>query len=181
MPMAGKTGTTQNWADAWTTGYSAYYTTSIWLGFDRGGSNSLGTSQTGALTVGPIWAKFMTFLHKDLAPRYFTPPQTGITYVTVTTNAGLLPPTDIKVPTRTEIFKSGTEPKDIDTDILAKMEQGTDRVNKLNGILEKMSSGSDSTKNLSTDLYIPPDLMDSPQTKQQPGTQQQNTYNNLLD
>ncbi|MFQ3547061.1 MAG: PBP1A family penicillin-binding protein, partial [Termitinemataceae bacterium] len=47
IPAAGKTGTTQNWADAWTVGYTPYYTTAVWFGFDRPG-NSLGVTQTGA-------------------------------------------------------------------------------------------------------------------------------------
>ena len=34
-PMAGKTGTTQNWSDAWTVGFSPQITTAIWFGFDE--------------------------------------------------------------------------------------------------------------------------------------------------
>ncbi len=45
IPAAGKTGTTQNWADAWTVGFTPYFTTAIWFGFDRPG-NSLGTTQS---------------------------------------------------------------------------------------------------------------------------------------
>ena len=37
MPIAGKTGTTQNWADAWAIGYSPYYTAAFWFGFDTPG------------------------------------------------------------------------------------------------------------------------------------------------
>ena len=58
IPGAGKTGTTQNWADAWTVGFTPYYTTAIWFGFDRPG-NSLGTTQSGATVAGYYWANYM--------------------------------------------------------------------------------------------------------------------------
>ena len=66
QPTAGKTGTTQNWADAWTLGYTPYYTTATWIGFDRGGGNSLGVNQTGAVTTGPVWAQYMKDIHEGL-------------------------------------------------------------------------------------------------------------------
>ena len=53
IPAAGKTGTTQNWADAWTVGFTPYMTTAIWFGFDRPG-NSLGVKQSGAAIAGGL-------------------------------------------------------------------------------------------------------------------------------
>ncbi len=41
QPFAGKTGTAQNWQDAWVVGFSPYVTTAVWYGFDRG-NRSLG-------------------------------------------------------------------------------------------------------------------------------------------
>ncbi|HEQ71202.1 MAG TPA: PBP1A family penicillin-binding protein, partial [Spirochaetia bacterium] len=64
-PLAGKTGTTQNWHDAWTVGYSPYFTTAVWFGFDKGGG-SLGTHRTGATLAAPIWAKYMRRIHEQL-------------------------------------------------------------------------------------------------------------------
>ena len=52
QPFAGKTGTTQNWSDAWTVGFSPYMTTAVWYGFDQG-NRSLGTELTGAAIAGP--------------------------------------------------------------------------------------------------------------------------------
>jgi penicillin-binding protein 1A len=63
IPMAGKTGTTQNWADAWTVGFSPYITSAFWFGFDRSGQ-SLGLGNTGATAAGPVWATFMKGLTK---------------------------------------------------------------------------------------------------------------------
>ncbi|TFH03974.1 MAG: PBP1A family penicillin-binding protein, partial [Spirochaetales bacterium] len=114
MPMAGKTGTTQNWSDAWTVGFSPYMTTAVWLGFDKGGSNSLGVNQTGAQTAGPIWAWYMKEVHKNLPPKEFERPP-GIVDVTVTEATGKLPTEDYRGATYDEIFIAGTEPKDFDT------------------------------------------------------------------
>jgi penicillin-binding protein 1A len=90
MPAAGKTGTTQNWADAWTVGYTPYYATAIWFGFAKPG-NSLGTTQTGSMIAGPAWADYMRAIHQGLAFRDFVRPATGILEVEVCSKSGLLP------------------------------------------------------------------------------------------
>lgn len=107
MPMAGKTGTTQNWSDAWTVGFSPYMTTAVWLGFDRGGSNSLGTNQTGAQTAGPIWAWYMKQVHEDLPTREFDRPA-GLVEVTVAAESGKLPTEDYRGATVEELFIAGS-------------------------------------------------------------------------
>ncbi len=114
MPMAGKTGTTQNWSDAWTVGFSPYMTTAVWLGFDRGGNNSLGTNQTGAQTAGPIWARYMKEIHEDLPPREFARPP-GLVEVTVTAETGKLPTEAYSGLILEEIFIAGTQPNEFDT------------------------------------------------------------------
>ena len=58
MPAAGKTGTTQNWADAWTVGFTPYYTAAFWFGFDTPGQ-SLGLQITGSTLAGVAWGDFM--------------------------------------------------------------------------------------------------------------------------
>ncbi|TVQ39318.1 MAG: PBP1A family penicillin-binding protein [Spirochaetaceae bacterium] len=113
IPMAGKTGTTQNWADAWTVGYSPYVTTALWYGFDRGGY-SLGWNQTGAVTAGPVWMRYMKEIHTDLPARDFVRPGEGLAEVVVSTRSGLLPTENYRGTTRTEIFLSGTEPRQFD-------------------------------------------------------------------
>ncbi|MDR1894647.1 MAG: PBP1A family penicillin-binding protein [Spirochaetales bacterium] len=109
MPMAGKTGTTQNWQDAWTVGFSPYVTTAIWFGFDTPGI-SLGRNLTGATAAGPIWARYMKDLHRDLERTEFPKPDTGLITVRVCSASGLLP-TSLCPSTREEIFLTGTEPR----------------------------------------------------------------------
>jgi len=110
MPMAGKTGTVQNWSDAWTVGFSPYMTSAIWFGFDERG-NSLGINQTGATAAGPIWAEYMKKIHASLQQKEFDKPESGITEVKVCRISGLLPTEDCDEGTISEVFLTGTEPK----------------------------------------------------------------------
>ncbi len=110
MPMAGKTGTPQNWTAAWTVGFSPYYTTAVWFGFDVMG-NSLGRYLTGATAAGPYWAMYMKEIHKDLEPKEFPKPESGLIRVKVCRISGLLPTNDCDDGTLDEIFLVGTEPQ----------------------------------------------------------------------
>ncbi|MCF7927716.1 MAG: PBP1A family penicillin-binding protein [Spirochaetales bacterium] len=109
MPMGGKTGTTQNWSDAWAMGFSPYVTTAVWFGFDRPGY-SLGTNQSGAVAAGPVWAQYMKRIHQNLEPKEFEKPETGLQEVTVCAVSGDLPTEYCDEGTIEEIFLDGTEP-----------------------------------------------------------------------
>jgi penicillin-binding protein 1A len=109
MPVAGKTGTTQNWSDAWAVGYTSYYTTAVWFGFDKPG-NSLGVDLTGATLSGPIWGDYMREIHQGLPRRDFTRPATGIIDVTVCAKSGLLKNPSCNEGEVTLPFLMGTQP-----------------------------------------------------------------------
>lgn len=66
MPCAGKTGTTNDNIDGWFVGYTAYYTTGVWVGFDSPRSTH---SLSGAAYPLDIWYNYMTELHKDRSAR----------------------------------------------------------------------------------------------------------------
>ena len=110
IPAAGKTGTTQNWADAWAVGYTPYYTTAVWFGFDKPG-NSLGVTQTGATIAGPIWANYMREIHRGLPKKDFVRPSAGLFDVTVCSKSGLLPTQYCTDGTITLTFLEGTQPQ----------------------------------------------------------------------
>ena len=55
-PAAGKTGTTNEYRDAWFAGYTPQLTAVVWMGFDQGIQKS---KLTGANTALPVWAKMM--------------------------------------------------------------------------------------------------------------------------
>jgi len=106
-PAAGKTGTTQNWKDAWFTGFSPDLVTTVWVGFDRN-SISLGRGQSGGVVAAPIWAKFMRDALKDRSSTWYTRPD-GVYSVKICKESGLLP-TKYCNDTITELFVKGTLP-----------------------------------------------------------------------
>jgi penicillin-binding protein 1A len=114
IAAAGKTGTTQTWSDAWTVGFTPYYTTAIWFGFDKPG-NSLGLSLTGATLAGPIWGDFMRELNMGRPAKDFIRPSTGIVDVTVCAKSGLLPTEACNEGTVTLSFLAGTQPREVCT------------------------------------------------------------------
>ncbi len=156
MPMAGKTGTTQNWSDAWTVGFSPYYTTAIWFGFDRRGS-SLGLAQTGATAAGPVWAAYMRAIHSDLPRKEFVAPDSGLVRVRIDAESGLLP-TRESTRTTEELFIAGTEPRQFDTLREYKTEREAELVQKLQNtdLIVGMSGGQAADSREQLDL--PPSL-----------------------
>lgn len=68
MPSAGKTGTTNDVKDSWFVGYTPYYTTSVWVGYDipRSMGNGWGTKYPGN-----IWKQYNTEIHKNLPYKEF--------------------------------------------------------------------------------------------------------------
>ena len=108
IAAAGKTGTTQNWSDAWTVGFTPYYTTAIWFGFDKPG-NSLGLNLTGATLAGPVWGDFMREVHQGLPPQEFRRPA-GVVDVTVCAKSGQLLTAQCNSGAVTLTFLEGTAP-----------------------------------------------------------------------
>lgn len=70
IPSAGKTGTTNDNKDGWFAGYTRYYTTSIWVGYDM--PEKL-PGLSGASYPGAIWHTFMENCHQGLTPAEFLP------------------------------------------------------------------------------------------------------------
>lgn len=68
MPTAGKTGTTSEYKDGWFCGYTGYYTTAVWVGFDTPRTMK---GLTGSSYPLRIWSDFMVPLHNGLAPVEF--------------------------------------------------------------------------------------------------------------
>lgn len=70
MTSAGKTGTTNDKKDGWFVGYTPYYTTGVWVGYD---SPKQLDSLSGASYPGRIWKDYMTSIHEGLERLNFTP------------------------------------------------------------------------------------------------------------
>jgi penicillin-binding protein 1A len=72
FPVAGKTGTTNDFTDAWFVGFSPTITCGVWVGYDE--KKSLGAKETGAHAALPIWMNFMTAAMAGKDPGEFQPP-----------------------------------------------------------------------------------------------------------
>jgi penicillin-binding protein 1A len=75
-PIAGKTGTTQDFSDAWFSGFTPDLVTTVWVGFDN--PTTLGNNETGAQVAGPIWHDFMAVALKNRPVLTFQQPP-GVT------------------------------------------------------------------------------------------------------
>jgi penicillin-binding protein 1A len=62
-PVAGKTGTTNDFTDAWFIGYTPSLTAGAWIGFDE--KVTLGDKETGGKAALPIWMEFIREVYKD--------------------------------------------------------------------------------------------------------------------
>ncbi len=71
-PLAGKTGTTNNFTDAWFVGFSPSLTCGVWIGYDE--KQFLGARETGARAALPIWMDFMKVALAEKDPGEFQPP-----------------------------------------------------------------------------------------------------------
>lgn len=86
--IGGKTGSTNNFRDAWFSGYGAHYVTTVWVGRDD--FKSLGYHEYGGRAALPIWIEYMRAALKDQPERVVDPPP-GMVKVSVSASGRLLP------------------------------------------------------------------------------------------
>jgi penicillin-binding protein 1A len=104
-PIAGKTGTTNDWRDAWFVGFTPDLVAGVYVGFDD--PDSLGNDETGGHVAAPIFRDFMIAALKDApATAFRTPP--GMRIYRVSAATGL--PVGAGEPAIYEAYKPGTEP-----------------------------------------------------------------------
>ncbi len=105
-PIAGKTGTTNDYTDAWFIGYTPNLAVGVWVGFDD--IRTLGETESGAHAALPIWIEFMTEALKKVQVMPFEIPD-DIQFVRVDPSTGLLA-ADQGDRAVVELFSKGTEP-----------------------------------------------------------------------
>ena len=112
-PCAGKTGTTNNYVDAWFIGYTPEIVTGVWVGFDEG-NQPLGENETGSQAALPIWVQFMkeALKHKEVLD--FPVPE-GIVFVNIDSKTGL-PATPNSTRIIPESFKEDSNEETIPTE-----------------------------------------------------------------
>jgi penicillin-binding protein 1A len=121
LPAAGKTGTTNDYHDAWFVGFTPKLVAGVWVGFDR--PKTIVNGGYAAELAVPIWSRFMKAATKHDAPEWFRQPST-VTAVTICRLSGKLASPGCKDAVYedekgelvrgsteyTEFFAAGTEP-----------------------------------------------------------------------
>lgn len=137
-PVAGKTGTTNDYKDAWFLGYTPELAAGVWVGFDD--QRQLGDQETGSRAAAPIWVSFMKEALIAISPfsseegekediRPFHVPD-GIVTAVIDPLTGLLA-TD-KSEKMVEVFKEGTVPTESSTEFYREL------INKQREEIEKL-------------------------------------------
>ncbi len=105
-PLAGKTGTSNDYFDAWFMGFSPDLVVGVWVGFDT--PRTLGEGESGGAVAAPIFTDFMEAALKDTPPLPFRIPP-GVRLVEIDAETGELP-TPASTDLILEAFRPGTEP-----------------------------------------------------------------------
>ncbi len=87
FPAAVKTGTSSDYRDTWTVGFTADYTVATWVGNFNGESMK---QVSGVMGAAPLWNRIMLHLHENKEPRAFSPPE-GLVQRPICAVSGLKP------------------------------------------------------------------------------------------
>ncbi len=110
LPVAGKTGTTNDNADVWFVGYTPNLVAGVWLGFDQ--RQTIARGAFGGTLAAPIWSAFAREAYRSRPlPAPWQPPA-GLVAARVRRADGGYAPTDESDAAVTEWFIEGTEPTD---------------------------------------------------------------------
>ena len=114
FPAAGKTGTTNEYRDAWFVGYTPGLVTGVWVGYDQ--PRTIIRGGYAAQLAVPLWARFMTAATRGDKPEGFRPPP-GVIAVDIDAVSGRLARSECRgaadAAVRLEYFAQGTEPIDL--------------------------------------------------------------------
>jgi len=106
-PVAGKTGTTNDYVDAWFMGFTPDIVTGVWVGLDR--KESLGWHETGSRAAIPIWLSFMTEATSGRPASVFPVPP-SVVFAKIDPESGTLAGPD-SPDALVEVFRQGTAPR----------------------------------------------------------------------
>jgi penicillin-binding protein 1A len=104
---AGKTGTTNDYQDAWFMGFTPTVVTGVWVGFDS--QKTIGPGETGARAALPIWLSFMKEVVKSYPDQDFQVPP-GVVFASIDPTTGHLASPNLAGSIK-EAFVEGTEPQ----------------------------------------------------------------------
>jgi membrane carboxypeptidase/penicillin-binding protein len=106
LPAAGKTGTTDDYSDAWFIGYTPSLVAGVWVGYDQ--PRTIGRGMSGTQAALPIWTEIMLAATRDAEARPFEVPPEVLT-LPICAETGL-PASKACPVTRPEVFLEGHVP-----------------------------------------------------------------------
>jgi 1A family penicillin-binding protein len=111
-PAAGKTGTTDDYRDAWFIGYTPQMITGVWAGYDK--PKPMGRGFTGGAICAPIWGRFMRSALAEKPAVDFPKPDSVVSVLIDPTTGDLATPDSPK--RQEEFYVMGTQPTVYDPD-----------------------------------------------------------------
>lgn len=104
--VAGKTGTTNGYVDAWFVGYTPQIATGVWVGYDK--EKTIGKGEVGGRAALPLWLEYMKAAHENL-PQTSFPVPSGIVFANIDAETGKLASATSKNVIK-QAYIEGTEP-----------------------------------------------------------------------
>ena len=114
--IAGKTGTSANYNDAWFVGYTSDSVTAVWIG-NKAGAISLGPGRAGGVVAAPVWASYIARIYESAPPPDFRLPESGVTKEIICIKSGKVAKRDGSCGdlAHEQVYIEGTEPGDFCT------------------------------------------------------------------
>ncbi len=133
IPVAGKTGTTQDKGDVWFTGFTPYYVAGVWIGND---SPQIKMTK-GSSMAAEFWSYVMSDIHSGYEPKNFSKPDNIVTKQVCKISGKLATELCSRDPrgstVRTEIFVKGTEPtEECDSHVEVAIDKSTGKLASVN-------------------------------------------------
>lgn len=123
VPVAGKTGTSNDHRDAWFIGYTPFVMTGVWLGYEK--DKPLTPAETGGKSAAPIWAEYMTRIVKDYPKNDFPIPD-DVVFANIDKHTGKL--VNASAPNHVRVaFRAGGVPNSNNDNLPRVGEPGTTR------------------------------------------------------
>jgi penicillin-binding protein 1A len=104
--VAGKTGTTNGYVDAWFVGYTPQIATGVWVGYDK--EKTIGKGEVGGRAALPLWLEYMKSAHTNM-PQTSFPVPAGIVFANIDADTGKLATAASKSVIK-QAYIEGTEP-----------------------------------------------------------------------
>ena len=147
--MAGKTGTTNDYRDAWFSGFNSVQATTVWVGFDD--PKPLGRGEVGSRAALPIWMAYIEAIKKDLPVKSLGRPG-SVSQAWINKDTGKRT-TEDDPNAINEFFIRGTEPEMGDSAATPDINKAGDKTDGTDGDTENVKKKTDKQPKKATDIF----------------------------